>query len=53
MSHLKILDARKVAQSKFHTECPQILGITVQHCYPNNLGLEFVHASSKGKCIHD
>jgi hypothetical protein len=30
-SHLKILGARRVKWSKFHTEKPQILGVTVQN----------------------
>jgi hypothetical protein len=30
-SHLKILYARKVTCSNFHTEDPQMLGATVQH----------------------
>jgi hypothetical protein len=29
-SHLKILGARRVTETKFHTEDPQILGVTVQ-----------------------
>ena len=30
MNHLPILDARRVTESKFHAENPQILGATVQ-----------------------
>jgi hypothetical protein len=29
--NLKILDARRVIRSKFHTEDPEILGVTVQN----------------------
>jgi hypothetical protein len=30
-NHLKILEARRVTRNKFHTEAPQILGVTIQN----------------------
>jgi len=44
MSHLKILDTRKVIWSKFNPEDPQVLGSVVQDfSHPDNLVLCCVH----------
>jgi fructose-1-phosphate kinase PfkB-like protein len=43
-SHLKIPGARRVTQSKFHTEGPQILGAKVQNLVARtNWHTEIVH----------
>ena len=40
-SHLKILGARKVAWSKFHTTDPQVLGANVQNLVAMASGISF------------
>jgi hypothetical protein len=43
VSDLKILGVRRVRESKFHIEDPQILGTTVKNLVMVTWHLEFVH----------